>query len=179
MKKTFITGVSLVIFILSNAFAQKSENKNKSDYKFSNYGVGETHLSPGDYSVSNPGNLDISEKILKHFNKKYNNATGVKWYQLDDSFLATFSTGGTLTRSLFDKKGRVIYSINYFSEKQLPADVKKMVTFKYENYKITGAAKVLQDNRKIWIVNLADKFNYVTTRLEDGEIEETEVFHKL
>ena len=179
MKKTFITGVSLVIFILSNAFAQKSENKNKSDYKFSNYEFGETHLSPGDYSMSNPGNLDISEKVLKHFNKKYNNATQVKWYQFDDSFLATFSTGGTLTRSLFNKKGRMIYSINYFSERQLPVDVKKMITNKYENYKITGAAKVLQDNRKIWIVKLADKFNYVTARLEDGEIEETEAFQEL
>jgi hypothetical protein len=179
MKKTFITGLSLVIFILSNAFAQKSENKNESDYKFSNNEAGETHLSPGSYSMSSPGSSNISEKVLKHFNKKYNNATQVKWYQFDDSFLATFSTGGTLTRSLFDKKGRMIYSINYFSEKQLPADVKKMITNRYESYKITGAAKVLQDNRKIWVIKLADEFNYVTARLEDGEIEETEIFRKL
>ena len=72
----------------------------------------------------------------------------------------------------------MIYSINYCSENNCRSDIKKMITDKYETYTITSAAKVLQDNREIWIVKLADKFNYVTARLEDGEIEEIENFQK-
>lgn len=63
--------------------------------------------------MSSPETGNVNEKVLKHFNKKFNNATNIKWEQDEGHFLATFSTGGNLNTSLFDKRGRMIYAINY------------------------------------------------------------------
>jgi hypothetical protein len=180
MKITFISRTSLTLLsmlILLNSFAQKTEDKSEFAYP----PPSEISNGPVSYSngiISNPENENVSEKVLKHFNRKFTNAGNIKWEQAGDNFLATFSTGETTTTSLFDKKGRMIYSVSYGSEKQLPADVKNMITNTYENYTITGVAKVLQDDRKIWVAKLTGKFDYVTARVEDGEIEEVENFQK-
>ena len=57
----------------------------------------------------------ISEKVLKHFNKTFKNVESIKWEQLDDNFLASFVKDDFVTNSLFDKKGNLIYTINYSS----------------------------------------------------------------
>jgi hypothetical protein len=130
---------------------------------------------PGLYNAGAEG---ISKKVLKKFNKKFNNIPNVKWEQIGDKFLATFLSGETTTKILFDEKGKLIYTINYSSEKLLPPGIKKLVNDKYKNYKITSVAKINEDNRQIWVVNLAGKSNYVATRIEDDEMEEIENFQK-
>jgi hypothetical protein len=179
MKTTFIsrTGLALLsMFIILNSYAQKAGYNNE-PASSSSSDINNASSSYRD-DAGSPETGNINEKVLKHFNKKFNDATNVKWEEAEDNFLATFSTGETLNTSLFDKKGRLIYAINYGSEKELPADVKNIITNKYISYTITSAAKVLQDNRKIWIATLTGKRNYITARVEDGEIEEIENFQK-
>ena len=120
----------------------------------------------------------MNPKILTRFDKAFKNAVNVKWYKAGENFLAEFRTGETSNTSLFDKNGNLIYSINYCFQKQLPAGIKKMITNKYEEYEITSVAKILQDNRKIWVVKLAGKSNYIAARVEEGEMQEVENFQK-
>lgn len=82
------------------------------------------------------------------------------------------------TKSLFDKKGRLIYAIDFSAGKELPNDVKNLVRNNYENYTITSVTKVEKDGRKIWVVNLSGTKNYIAVKVEDGEIEETENFKR-
>ena len=179
MKTKFIPVMSLIIFTMIvslSATAQKAGNKQTA-----------LNLSPSEISRSFPVERvysdiieieKISLKLSNRFNKLFKKAINVKWYKAGDNFLAEFKTEETLNTSLFDKKGRLIYSVNYGSQKQLPASIKKMITDKYEGYEITSVAKVLQDNRKIWIVKLAGKSNYIAARVEDGEMQEVENFQR-
>ena len=105
-------------------------------------------------------------------------AESIKWEQLDDNFLATFVLDNVTTKALYDKQGKLIYKINYISQKQLPANIKNTVANIYSNYTITSVAKILQDNRQIWIVKLANETNYVAAMVEDGDITEIENFRK-
>jgi hypothetical protein len=181
MKATFIPRCSLLLLsllIILNSFAQKAEYKNEPASPSSSSEISNVSSYPGNNIVSGPETANINKKVLKHFNRKFDNATSVKWEEAEDNFLATFLTGETLNTSLFDKKGRIIYAINYGSEKELPSDLKNIITNKYINYTITSVTKVLQDNRQIRIVKLADKCNYVTVRVEDDEMEEIENFQK-
>ena len=180
MKTTFIPRFSVLLLsllIALNSFAQKAEYKNESASP-SSPEISNTSASYGNDIAGNSESENINEKVLKHFNRKFSNADNIKWEEAEGNFLATFLTGETLNTSLFDKKGRMIYAINYGSEKDLPADVKYIITKKYINYTITSAAKILQDNRKIWVATLAGDRNYITARVEDGEIEEIENFQK-
>lgn len=179
MKTKFIPVMSLIIFTMVvslSATAQKAANKQTA-----------LNLSPSEISRSFPvervysdiiENEKISLKLSNRFNKLFKNAINVKWYKAGENFRAEFRTEETTNSSLFDKKGRLIYSVNYGSQRQLPASIKKMITGKYEDYEITSVIKVLQDNRTIWVINLAGKSNYIAARVEDGEIQEVENFLK-
>jgi len=170
--------IFLSMFILVNSFAQKKDFNNESAFKLSS---GHFDKSPSSFNnFSNAGNdgNNVNKKIARHFKKIYN-ASNVKWYQLDDNrFLAKFSSGETSSAVLFDRKGDIIYSINFCFEKQVPDKIKTLVLKKYDGYIITSAAKLLQDDREIWVVKLAGKSDYIAATVEDGEIEEIENFKK-
>lgn len=72
----------------------------------------------------------------------------------------------------------MIYTIDYSTEEQLTSDVKNIIINKYEDYKITFFAKVMEDNREIWVVKLVGAKDYVIVRVEDGEMEEVENFQR-
>ena len=127
-------------------------------------------------NVMNKG--DVNKKVLKHFNKTFRNAENIKWSQLNDNFLAAFTKDDIATKSLFNKKGHLIYSIDYFSEKELPANIKNIVAGNYRHYAITSVARIQQDNQKIWIVKLANKANYISVRIKNEDVDEIENFHK-
>lgn len=179
MKTKFIPAMSIIIFAMIvslSAAAQKAFNKQTA----LNLSLPEiSRIFPTEMGFTDIiANEKISDKLSSRFNKLFKNAINVKWYKTGENFLAKFKTEETSNSSLFDKKGRLIYSINYCSQKQLPVSIKKMVTYKYEGYKITSVAKILQDNRKIWVIKLAGKSNYIAARVEDGEMQEVENFQK-
>ena len=115
---------------------------------------------------------------MEHFNKKFHNPANVIWEQIDNNFLATFIKDDLTTKTLFDKKGRLIYIVDFCTEKDLPNNVKNLVMLNYRNSKITSVAKVEEQDRKIWVIKLAGIKNYISARVEDGEIEETENFKR-
>lgn len=164
----------LSVFFLLNSFGQKDFSR-QSAYNFSFIKSDVAFPSPEKDLLRKES---VGKKILKHFNKSFKNAEGIKWEQLDDNFLATFVMKNVKTHLLFDKKGKMIYTIDYVSEKQLPCYVKSMLVNTYRNYTITSAAGILQDRRKIWIVKLANETNYISARIEDGDIDEIENFRK-
>lgn len=165
--------MSIIIFtmIVSLSTAAQKEGSNQTA----------SNLSPSEIYRNFPGEMGftniiesekVRDKISSRFDKLFKNAINVKWYHADDNFLAQFTTGETSNNSLFDKRGRMIYSINYCSQKDLPVNIKKMINYQYKGYEITSVAKVLQDGRKIWVIKLAGKSNYITARVEDGEVQE-------
>ena len=163
----------LSVLFLSNSFAQK-KFINASVYRDSSNQS--TIFSSPKNNLSNT--VDVNKKVLRHFNKVFRNAENIKWTELDYNFLATFTKDNITTKSLFDKKGHLIYSIDYFLVKELPVNIKNIVISNYRQYAITSVARIQQDSQKIWIVKLANKANYVAVRIEKGELEEIENFQK-
>ena len=154
-----ISGCLLSILFASSSFAQ------------SNY----IALSP--IAISGV-NLKVSEKIQTGFYKSFTGAENAKWYEQDKKILATFSMNEMNHRTLLSKKGVVIYHISYGSEKNLPAEVRKIVKSTYFDYKITMAVKVEEKNRAIWVVDMEDDKTLITVRVEDDEMEEVRKLQK-
>jgi hypothetical protein len=165
--------VLLSALFLSNSFAQKN---------FTDASAYRVPFNPSIVFPSPENNLsnkkDVNKKVLKHFNKAFRNAENIRWRKLDNNFLAMFTKGDITTKSLFDKKGPLIYSIDYFLVKELPDDIRNIVINNYRQYAVTSVVRVQQDSQKIWIVKLADKANYVAVRIENGEMQEVENFQK-
>lgn len=169
-------GLSLSAMIMAmHPFAQQKSDHNN----VTAYNVDENILPSSDKSspMNVAGSLPENKIVLKHFNKMFLNASNVSWtLERNGRENVYFTKDGFANSVLFDKKGNIIYLINYVSEKQLPADVKTLIENNYEEFKITSVDKVIQSNQTIWVVKLASVFHFITLSVEDGEMKEIEKF---
>lgn len=108
----------------------------------------------------------VSIFALKSFAKEFPNISDEKWYRLGDKYLVEFVKNDNRQRALYDVKGRSIYHINYGNEKDLPAEIRKMIKREYVEYLILRATNVKEDKRNIWVVDVREDNQLVTARVE-------------
>lgn len=118
-------------------------------------------------------------KILRYFTTPFEDAENITWGKVEDNVLAEFTIGNIKTRSLFDKRGNLVYTIDYADEKLLPKNYKQMIHSDYAGYKINQVARVNEALREVWIVKLEAPDRFVTVRIENNQPEEVEKFKKL
>jgi hypothetical protein len=122
--------------------------------------------------------VNVSARLNKAFSQVFQNATNLRWYELENKFLVKFIMDDRENRALFTRKGTLVYHVAYGSEAFLPGDVRHLVKSNYYDQAITRVLKVEQDKRTIWIISLEDVKDYIWVRVEDKEIEETKRIHK-
>jgi hypothetical protein len=83
---------------------------------------------------------------------------------------ATLASAQT-TRVFFDKKGHARYTIAYYGEKELPADVRAIVKPVYYDYQILSVEEVKLNGKSIYLIDLQDSSTLKTVRVADGEME--------
>ena len=69
-----------------------------------------------------------------------------------------------------------LFILTYGTEKNLPADVRKIIKSEYYDYAITMAIEVKENYRDIWVVKLDNSLEQTTIRVEDNEIEQVQQF---
>ena len=184
MKTRFIPHIclSLSAMIISlQPFAQKKDSKNQAvtevSYNINSKNPSSSMLNNG--KLNRTANIPYNGKVFNQFNKMFFDATHVTWsFGPNSTYHAYFRKNGDFNSILFNKNGKIIYQINYLSQKQLPLEVRNLITDNYDEYKITNVTKVLQDNRTIWIVTLTGINHIVTVREEDGEMQQIDKIEK-
>ncbi|MES1213945.1 MAG: hypothetical protein ABUT20_00395 [Bacteroidota bacterium] len=116
----------------------------------------------------------IPNRIWKGFSTYFNDAENPRWFKVNKNYLVKYMIYDEQNRALFTKKGNLIYHISYGYEKSLPEDLRNLITDSYHDYTITGAIKVTEAGREIWVVNLENNETLVLLRLENGEMEEVQ-----
>ncbi|MEP7252813.1 MAG: hypothetical protein ABI683_10555 [Ginsengibacter sp.] len=120
----------------------------------------------------------ISQKTLAAFAKKFPDATEAKWTRLGKKYVVDFMKDDKVHKSLYDVRGNLFYLLSYGREKDLPADVRKMVKREYIDYDINQAVEAQEDNRNVWIINVDDGNNFATVAVENGSLAELNHFTK-
>ena len=115
---------------------------------------------------------DITEKVIHSFKGSFKDGLDPVWYRLDKNYLVKFIMNEQKNTALFNKNGRLLYNIGYGMEKDLPQKISDLVKGNYGDYEIQYVIHVTENNRSIWIVNLAGLKKLVVVRIEDGELEE-------
>jgi hypothetical protein len=180
MKTTIIRSIALTLTAIVMAlqpFAQKANSKNDNQREVSYY-VNEKTFGNNN-SITLPSNVPYNQKVFQEFDKIFLDANHVNWsIAPNGTYHAYFRKDGALNAVLFNKNGKIVYLINYLSEKELPSEIQKLVADDYEEYKITSVTKVLQSNREIWIIKITGINHIITLREEDGELQEMEKVRK-
>ena len=176
MKKTLfasLAGSFFALAVTATTFAQNSNSLFSPNVK--NPIPEYRELSNGNAANSDPV---VSSKVLNTFAGMFKNAVDVRWYEVDQKFLAKFKQNGRETNALFDTKGTMLYTISYGNEKHLPADVRRLVRSNYFDYEVIYTAEVNSLAKIAWVVKLEDSNSIIIVKIFDGEMEETENYRK-
>ena len=165
MRKHIIAPVLVCLALLFNAGTSSSQQKYIED------------LPP---EVINGSGISkyVNDKTERAFNKLFNDAEKAMWYYLNKNYFVYFIKGDQQNTALFTQRGILIYHISYGKEKHLPADIRRAVKSSYVECSIQHAAKVEQDKRVIWVLNVEDDANLYLLRSENGVLEEVKHYDK-
>ena len=164
-------GCLLSVIMIKSGFAQHSGSDISLHYQFvydtSNSGLSPTHLDA------------VKSSVIHTFYTTFANAENVTWQKVKSSyFLASFTQNGKETRALFTNKGTLKYAITYGTEKDLPAETRRLVKREYIDFAISMATEVKENDRDVWVIRLEDADNMIFVSVENGELEEINHYQK-
>ena len=177
MKKiliAFALTYSLTFFIPNSAKAQTSDRAE----------VARLSIEPAANLSSKPvfaDNLNpVSDKTFKSFKKAVKFSVNERWFKSDDggSLVKYEDQKGIRCRSDFDKKGNWTATTRYYSEKELPKEVRSQVKSVYYDYTITTIEEITFSNHLVYIIHMHDETTWLNIRICDGEMDEFQKFAK-
>src|SRR4051794_40659980 len=97
---------------------------------------------------------NVSTEVTKSFNKEFKKALNPKWFAVDKDYLVKFIQDDMSNSAYFKQSGSLVYHLSYGYEKDVPAEIRRLVNNSYSGYAISRAILVKAQNRNIWVVNL-------------------------
>jgi hypothetical protein len=123
--------------------------------------------------------VGVSTKVFNSFNQKFANATDVSWNSKSDGTSVSFRQNGIATRSTYDAKGSLEYTIRTFYGTQVPQRVINLARRNGYLMSVMQCTEVTRRNMTTQFVKMENEYSYVTIQIHaDGEVTEYESFQK-
>ena len=103
---------------------------------------------------------EVNQKAMRDFKKSFKEVNNEKWYQNKKWLLAEFSLNGSKSRVVYDNKGNWRFTVSYYDEKNLPAEIRAIVKPVYYDYTISRVEEVHADDKVIYIVHVQNEFQF-------------------
>jgi hypothetical protein len=114
---------------------------------------------------------EVNQKAMRDFKKTFKDVSNEKWYSVKNGFLAEFSSNSSKNRVVYDKKGHWVFTVSYYEEKSLPAEIRAIVKPVYYDYTISRVEEVHTDDKTIYIIHVQNGTRLKTLRVCDGEMD--------
>ena len=125
-------------------------------------------------------NNNIHSKAMQHFIKEYKNATDITWCRLNNGMLQVhFFVDGIQTKISYNKQGHAVSMIRYYTQDQLPQEVKRMVKSIYYDFNIFLVTEVTVGSKTACLVKIRNETCTKTLRVMNGEMDVLEEFENL
>lgn len=115
----------------------------------------------------------VNTRTLRRFMEDFPGVTDDVWIKKSTGFVVTFTFKGIQNLTFLSKGGNCESRIQYYSENELPADVRRQVKSTYYDYAITSVKEVTCHNATAYLVTIEYKNNWKVIRVVD---EETDVW---
>ena len=121
----------------------------------------------------------LKEATLITFHSGFPEATNIKWYNMAKGLLhASFNTPGKTNRAMYTKKGKLLYSISYYSKEMLPASVLQEVKDNYSDKSIFGITELNYNGQTVYELLLEDETSWTNIKIAGNEIKDKKVWKK-
>ncbi|MEE6187376.1 hypothetical protein [Niabella digestorum] len=106
-------------------------------------------------------NLPDNEKVVKTFNELFKGASNVTWNNVGKQYEAFFTLASIKTRVTIDQKGRLVQTIRYYGESELPANILYNVKNQYLGKEIFGVTEISNKFGTQYQIVLKDNSHYI------------------
>jgi hypothetical protein len=121
----------------------------------------------------------VNEKVLKIFQSVFPDVQNARWYESESHYEVYFERGEMKCRIRYDHNGKVMTTIRYYEEKDLPPFLRLKITQKYPGKKIFGVTEMNTDSELSYHVVLEDNQNWYNVTADAlGHMSLTEKFKK-
>lgn len=166
--KLLIASAMAIAAIICNANAQTANINSLVNY-YTSYLV----TSVKDTGKNNDLYSTVYKRALKDFQKTFAGVGNVTWYEANNGgYIARFLQDDVKTVVAYNLKGNWSYTIRYYGEKKLPADVRDMVKRTYYDYSILGISEIHFNQQTVYMIYIQDENHLKTIRIYDDEMEE-------
>ena len=114
---------------------------------------------------------ELNQKATRDFKKTFRDVSNEKWYSIKNGFLAEFSLNTTKNRVVYDKKGSWKYTVSYYAEKNLPADIRAIVKPAYYDYTISRVEEVHANDKIVYFIHVQNESRLKTVKICEGEMD--------
>jgi len=98
----------------------------------------------------------------------------------DKNYTVHSLVDGYKTVSAFDKKGKIIYSIQYYPAASLAKNIMDVVRNNFGNCYISGMEKINQPGQnEVWVVHMENTSSVKTVYVSNGEVSVANDFSKI
>ena len=171
MKKLLIISAAVFFLAVIGNNECRAQSSIKADYPKYIFEDTESHVNPKN-PVPGVSLSLINNRAIKDFKKSFKSPSEESWYNLDDGgFLVKFNLNGIKNRADYDKKGNWICTTRYYSEKELPKDVRAQVKSVYYDFSITTVEEITFPEHLVYIVHMQDETKWMNIRICDGEMD--------
>jgi hypothetical protein len=119
-------------------------------------------------------------ELLRNFEQKFENITGVRWYESSFGFVFKLNLKGIDYRVDFDKNGNWLSTIRNYDKMKLPMDVRHLINESYNDYSITLVQEIeTPGNRLTFLVHLDGKKDMIQVSVSGDEVQEYQRFGKI
>jgi len=119
------------------------------------------------------------ETALITLNSTFPDATEISWYNMaKDLLYVAFNTPGKTNRAMFDKKGKMLYNISYYSKEMLPVSVLQKVKDNYYGKSIFGIIEISYNQETVYELVLEGKTTWTNIKIVGNEIMSEKVWRK-
>ena len=172
MKKISLLKLLLFVSLLCTGFAAAAQTE--ASYAALNSSK-KTTLKVGTVASM----MGLKETVLISLQSSFPDATAVTWYNMAKGHLyVAFNIPGKTSRAMFDKKGKMLYSISYYSKEMLPASVLQKVNDNYCGKSIFGITEISFDHETVYELVLEDKTSWTDVKIVGNKIIEEKVWKK-
>ena len=171
MKKLLVITATVFFLAVLISYRATAQNSIKADYaKLASGGTDSKKFSAP--LTTNENRSLISVRAMRDFKKSYKSSSQETWYKTDEGcFLVKFTLNGIKNRADYNKKGTWIATTRYYSEKELPKDIRAQVKSVYYDFAIITVQEITFPEHLVYIVHVEGETKWMNIRICDGEMD--------
>ena len=174
-----ITGMIVTFFLTISVFGQNSGGNSITLDKNTMEAFADRTSSAIKFAEAADKLASINKKMAKNFTKSYSNAKDISITTGDQNitYVSCF-VDGIRNRIAYDKKGHWHSTLRFYSENELPVEVRHLVKSNYYDFNISGVTEVNFMGKRAHVLTLEGKTEWKKLKVVEGEMEEIESFKK-